>query len=411
VTREYSYAVGGGLNTLHWTQHCAPSWEAFVEWLGLDDPADHKACGGYVAAELQETTGHLKKPDCVGLHRNKKAIVSRSMATLDVDYAGLSFVADAYLTLDCAMAMYTTWSHTPEKPRWRLIVPLSEDVKPEDYRLIIDALMLELGQEQFDNGSREPERLMHRPSTQGSYRAHVFEGEPLDVQAWLGRARALGLEEKLKQPVVYSGDDQYATMTVDQQRAADELVQERAELWRKAWAEAELWDEDHRDERGRGWEALARDCAWAFAKLAATPWTSLDEDGADLLYHDVVPDVVRDALPADKWHAGLVAKAADGPVDPTGSTTTSRGTSPATSSSASGWPGSTSLAGTSPGGRRAGRCGTASAGTSTSRTTASTGTCARRCSTSARTRSRRPTAGATAPSRLPARTPRRRRRR
>lgn len=316
MSRVYAYAVGGGVKTLHWTQQEPSSWESFVEWLSLDDPADHKACGGYVAAELQETTGHLGKPDCTALHRNKRAVVSRSMATLDADYASLSFAPDVALTLGCAAALYTTWSSTPAAPRWRLIVPLSEDVKPEDYRLIVDALMVELGAEQFDRGSREPERLMHCPSTQGGYYSVVFEGEPLDVREWIDRAKALGLEEKAVEREAYVGDETYSDLSHDQQVAADELVQERAELWRNTWAEALGWDDDYRDERGRGWEKLARDCAWAFAKLAATPWTSLDEDGADLLYHDVVPEEVRSALPDDKWHAGLVKKAADGPVDP-----------------------------------------------------------------------------------------------
>jgi len=316
VTRLYNYATGAGLHTVHWKQESAATWEGFLEWLALDAPSDKKVCGGYVAAELQETTGHKGKPDCVGLHRNKRAVECRSMVTLDADYASLSFAPDVALTLGCAAALYTTWSSTPAAPRWRLIIPLSEDVKPEDYRLLADVLMDELGAEQFDRGSREPERLMHRPSTQGGYYSVVYEGEPLDVRTWLEAARERGFEELAQQREVYTGDDQYADLTYDQQLAADELVQERAEHWRRVWAEAVDWDEDVRDERGRGWEALARDCAWAFAKLAATPWTSLDEDGADLLYHDVVPETVREALPADKWSSGLVAKAADGPVDP-----------------------------------------------------------------------------------------------
>lgn len=199
VSRLYHFATGAGLKTLHWTQHAPLTWDEFLEWLALEDPAKRKECGGYVGGTLQETQGHGGEhpdPECVGLHRNGRAIVTRSFAALDADSAGPSFLADAVVVLGCAMAMYTTWSHTPDSPRWRLLVPLSEDVKPDDYRLLIATLMHDLGPEQFDPGSKEPERLMHRPSAQGSgehYMSFTQDGEPLDVRWWLDRADELGL--------------------------------------------------------------------------------------------------------------------------------------------------------------------------------------------------------------------------
>ena len=312
--RKYAYATGAGLRTAHWTQNDDVTWEEFVDWMGLDAPAGTKECGGYVAGLLQETTGHLGKPECVGLHRNNRAVVTRSVATLDVDHASQSFVVDAVVALGCAMAAYTTWSHTVDAPRWRLLVPLSQDVKPEDYRLLVDALVHDLGAEMFDLGSREPERLMHRPSQQGSYFSQKFDGEPLDVEAWLARADELGLRapaEKCR----YTGTETYLTLTVDQQTAADELVQERTEQWRKTWKAALEWPIGEADERGRGWDVLARDTAWAFAKMAATPWIGMDDSEAEEGYLRVVPEAVRSELD-DKWYAGLVLKAAAGAVDP-----------------------------------------------------------------------------------------------
>ena len=78
--RKHAYATGAGLRTTHWTQADAATWDEFVDWMGLDDPAGSTECGGYVAGLLQETTGHLGKPDCVGLHRNNRAVVTRSIA-------------------------------------------------------------------------------------------------------------------------------------------------------------------------------------------------------------------------------------------------------------------------------------------------------------------------------------------
>lgn len=312
--RKHAYATGAGLRTTHWTQADAATWDEFVDWMGLDDPAGSKECGGYVAGLLQETTGHLGKPDCVGLHRNNRAVVTRSIAALDVDHASQSFVIDAVVALGCAMAAYTTWSHTEDAPRWRLLVPLSEDVKPGDYRLLVDALMHDLGAEMFDLGSREPERLMHRPSTQGSYFSHRVEGGSLDVKAWLARADELGLRVPA-QKRRYAGTETYSRLTVDQQMAVDVLIQDRTEQWRKTWATASEWPVGTTDERGRGWDALARDTAWSCAKMAATPWIGTDDLGAEELYRNLVPEEVHNDV-GDKWHAGLVRKAAAGAVDP-----------------------------------------------------------------------------------------------
>lgn len=312
--RKYAYATGAGLRTTHWTQADAVTWGEFVDWMELDAPSGAKECGGYVAGLLQETVGHLGAPDCVGLHRNGDSVATRSIATLDVDHASQSFVVDAVVTLGCAMAAYTTWSHTEDAPRWRLLVPLSEDVKPEDYRLLVDALMHDLGVEMFDSGSRQPERLMHRPSTQGVHSAQVCAGEPLDVETWLARADELGLRAPAEKRR-YTGTETYSTLTVDQQMAVDVLVQDRTEQWRKTWAAASEWPVGEADDRGRGWDALARDTAWACAKMAATSWIGMDDLGAEELYRSLVPEEVRNDID-DKWHAGLVCKAAAGAVDP-----------------------------------------------------------------------------------------------
>jgi len=171
------------------------TWPEMVAWLDLDNPADKKDCGGYVLGDLE------------GERRKKDSVLSRSAVALDADKASKSFVADSTASVECALAFYTTWSHTPEKPRWRLLAPLSRDVQPGEYRLIVQALMVELGMDQFDQGSSQPERLMHRPSAQGgAYEHHVIDGEPLDADHWLVQAKELGLEnEPEPEPYIYDG--------------------------------------------------------------------------------------------------------------------------------------------------------------------------------------------------------------
>ena len=295
--RTYAFATGAGLRTVHWKQHEPLSWEGFVSWMGLDDPADRKECGGYVAGELQETVGHQGSPKCVGLHRNSRAVAVRSIATLDVDSASQAFVADAALELGCGTAMYTTWSHTPEKPRWRLLLPLSRDVKPDDYRLLVGALMAELGVEQFDKGSQEPERLMHRPSTQGSYRAHVLEGEPLDVDLWMKKAEELGfshLDRVARTP--YRDDSPLRSEEDGVHPVAAAEVASQLEALR---ALPQPWYS------GAEWDIGVFKVACNLIEIANSNWSgySLDRAEADLLENAPTDEVWGDTDNLDKFES------------------------------------------------------------------------------------------------------------
>ena len=114
---------------------------------------------------------------------------------------------------------------------------------------------------------------------------------------------------------VYTGP-LYDELDEGRKAEADELSTAQLDAWRKLMKSAARWPDGHRDERGRGWEALARDLAWALAKMAACPWMSLDETGAELLYHELLPPELADNEDcAGKWLPDLVAKAAGDPVD------------------------------------------------------------------------------------------------
>ena len=182
--RKLSITAAPRPDSKRWPPLDPLTWPELVAWLDLAHPADHKECGGYVLGELK------------GERRLAATVLTRSAVALDSDHASQAFALDSATELGCALAMYTTWRHTPSEPRWRLLAPLSRDVTPGEYRLIVQALMVELGFEQFDTGSAQPERFMYRPSTQGMYECHVTPGEPLDSDAWLTRAKELGLENE-----------------------------------------------------------------------------------------------------------------------------------------------------------------------------------------------------------------------
>lgn len=291
------------------------TWDDLKSWLKLDAPADRKECGGYVLGELRETTDRHKGDahDCTAVHRSKESIVSRAVVALDADYAEPSFVTDA-LGLDCALAIYTTYSHTLERPRYRLLAPLSRFVTPDEYRLIADALMHDLGTEQFDLTSRQPERFMFRPSAQGDdYESYDIDGDPLDADEWLTWAKELGLDQRPTSEATaapYDGPG-YDELTPGQQVMATAHLQRSIDQWKARLAEAATWDEGVKDEKGWGWEELSYRSAWALARLAVTPWVGWDEDKAADCYAEILPDeIAADEKCGGKWDDGIVARAA-----------------------------------------------------------------------------------------------------
>jgi len=98
--------------------------------------------------------------------RNAPSLESRSALMLDFD----ENTAELYvalmaktLHLPFAYLWYTTHSHTPGKPRLRIVVPLSRDVAAAEYRLLIAVVAELFPAAGLDDGSLEPARIMYLP--------------------------------------------------------------------------------------------------------------------------------------------------------------------------------------------------------------------------------------------------------
>jgi putative DNA primase/helicase len=143
----------------------------------VEEPADHKECGSYVAGRLRGTT------------RSRETVVSRSAVTLDADTAQPSLPDQVDLILGYSALVHTTYRHTPEAPRYRIIFQLSRSVTPAEYRTLTWVLMQKLGADQFDKGCMQPERYMFRPSYDPAHRdwyeSYVIEGPPVPVDELL----------------------------------------------------------------------------------------------------------------------------------------------------------------------------------------------------------------------------------
>jgi predicted P-loop ATPase len=140
---------------------------------------DIKDVGGFVAGVLKEG------------RRRKENILSRSMITLDMDYAlevdtVVSTIQSLYEVTCC---VYSTHKHTKEHPRLRLIFPLERPVSPDEYQAISRMLAKEIGIELFDDTTYEPNRLMYYPSTSadGEYFFHSIDGAYLTPEVILNK--------------------------------------------------------------------------------------------------------------------------------------------------------------------------------------------------------------------------------
>lgn len=158
--------------------NCRRTPETARQYAELPQPrqADIKDVGGFVGGVI------------VGGRRTKGSVQERDILTLDLDYATPSTWEDfTYAFPSTTALMYSTHKHTPEKPRLRLVLPLSRTVTPDEYEAIARAVAAKFDIEQFDDTTYAPERLMYWPSASAD--ADFFfdrqDINPLDADAIL----------------------------------------------------------------------------------------------------------------------------------------------------------------------------------------------------------------------------------
>jgi putative DNA primase/helicase len=123
-----------------------------------------------------------------GGRRKKENVDTRSLITLDADYADDGFLFAVDLVLGgTAYIIYSTHSHRPEKPKYRLIVPADRVMNPDEYAAVSRKIAEQIGMEYFDKTTFDVHRLMYLPSCSKDAEPvfEVFEGGPLAVEGVL----------------------------------------------------------------------------------------------------------------------------------------------------------------------------------------------------------------------------------
>jgi len=189
---KYTLSVAGSSASLKWTT-VKYTWSDFLERLNRDirstetmrdfDRLDRTAranlkdVGGYMAGELS------------GARRLKSAVLSRSMITLDVDYADSLFPVEFDTRFPgVAAVIYNTRSDREKSRRFRVVIPFAEEVQDAaQYEAAARKMAELLGIDLFDPTTFQAERMMYWQSLSSDQPKvfEVFEGEPISAECLL----------------------------------------------------------------------------------------------------------------------------------------------------------------------------------------------------------------------------------
>lgn len=115
--------------------------------------------------------------------RKKESVKYRQLLTLDIDFSHNNFWWDFTMLYDCAAFIHSTHKSSPEKPRHRLIIPLSREVSAEEYEPIARRVAGDMNIELFDQSTYEVNRLMFWPSisSDAEFYYEIQDGPFLDA--------------------------------------------------------------------------------------------------------------------------------------------------------------------------------------------------------------------------------------
>ena len=158
-------------------EKCKPvrTSETLAEYQAMtrEERGNVKDVGGFVGGVLK-ADGNRKNDN----------LECRTLLTIDVDEAtALPEKPNPRL----AMIVHSTHSHTTEKPRYRVIVPLSRPCEPLEYSAVAHKMAEGIGLDEVDMTSCEPVRLMYWASApkDAPIIYHAQDGEPVDVDLML----------------------------------------------------------------------------------------------------------------------------------------------------------------------------------------------------------------------------------
>lgn len=146
-----------------------------------DEKGRRKDVGGFVGGYIPNNG-----------RRVRGAVKERYLITLDADSPSEDFISNLDLELgDMEYVLYSTHSHTPDNPRYRIIIPTDRVMTPDEYQAVSRRIADDIGIESFDSSTHQAERLMYWPSCPKDV-AYVYqhnEGNLISVDTYLSTYR------------------------------------------------------------------------------------------------------------------------------------------------------------------------------------------------------------------------------
>jgi hypothetical protein len=121
-------------------------------------------------------------------YRDSDNFVARHALTFDFDHVPVGTwdkVLDIWQGL--AFVAYTTASHTPEKPRFRVVMPLSRPCGYDEFQAVVRKVAVDVDIELLARESFTPAQFMYLPTKKAGaeFLSHVNDGDWLDVDSVL----------------------------------------------------------------------------------------------------------------------------------------------------------------------------------------------------------------------------------
>ena len=149
--------------------------------MSKDEKGRRKDVGGFVGGYIPNNG-----------RRVRGAVKERYLITLDADSPSEDFISNLDLELgDMEYVLYSTHSHTPDNPRYRIIIPTDRVMTPDEYQAVSRRIADDIGIESFDSSTHQAERLMYWPSCPKDV-AYVYqhnEGKLISVDTYLSTYR------------------------------------------------------------------------------------------------------------------------------------------------------------------------------------------------------------------------------
>lgn len=156
MSRGLTVSIGRKADLARITSVERVDWPQVCGWFDhrprtVEDKADR---GWYCAAEFAAP------------HRHSDYFVARHLLTLDFDTitpSDVDRIRDFVAGKNLNHALYTTFSHTPDKPRLRLVMPLSRPCSMDEFQAVSRAIADDIGIELAARESHVPCQMMFIP--------------------------------------------------------------------------------------------------------------------------------------------------------------------------------------------------------------------------------------------------------